>query len=454
MKYSIKILYVMIVFNLMINVGYAAFNGDYVFQIESASQTTINATTTPLNGMMVYNTTTNKINYYDGTTWTAASSSTLFSDNGQLPTNRLVDLNSYNLAFINGNIGIKTTTPSATLDINGSFKLSGIYYDKDGDAGNIGQVLSSTSTGTDWISVIPTPYISNNTEHMIPSNTKVFTIYGTNFQASSIVSIPGFDGTINSFTVTSPTQIDINITAGPATANYDIVVSTNGVTNTSWTGNGVNLLSVAPSNWKDLRLGGDVFTSGTTAGQDIRYRSGMNLLRDINGMYFTGSSPWSAWVKFESLGWTRGTNQTIEWIFTQPDSFMMIGIGSDATNETSSSQWNQAEVQAYFSSSTSMWGLYGNNGTPGNYGNQSNNVALSSCASNVFKLRFTNDGSVGGQTTLYCLPSASQNDWDDIGTIMTTFTIGGTLNPAQVNIMPFIIPRNGGTQRFIAVKVQ
>ena len=456
MKNSIKTLfiYVMIVSNLMISVVYAAFDGNYIFQLESATQTTISAIVTPQQGMMVYNTTDNQVYYYDGSTWTIASSSTLFSNDGQLLANRLVDLNNYNLAFINGDIGIKTIAPTATLDVNGSFRLSGIYYDKNGDAGTNGQVLSSTSTSTDWISVIPTPYILNSTEHMIPLNTKAFTIDGSNFQLTSIVTIPGFDGTINSFTVISPTQIDINITSGAATADYDIVVTTNGVANTAWVGNGVNLLSVAPSNWRDLRLGGDVFTSGTTAGQNIRYRTGMNLLRDVNGMYFTGLDPWGSWVKFESLGWTRGTTQTIEWIFTRPDNFMMIGIGSTATNETSNSQWNQAETQAYFQSSSLLWGLYGNNGTPGNFGNQANNVSLASCASNVFKLRFTNDGSVGGQTTLYCLPSALQNDWDDIGTVMTTFVIGGTLNPGQANIMPFIIPRNGGTQRFIAVRVQ
>ncbi len=87
-------------------------------------------------------------------------------------------------------------------------------------------------------------------------------------------------------------------------------------------------------------------------------------------MYFDGLNPWSSWVKFESLGWTRGSGKTLEWVLTTPTSSMMIGIGSDATNETSTAQYVQAEVEAYFQSSTTMWGLYGNSGTVGATANQ------------------------------------------------------------------------------------
>jgi len=211
-------------------------------------------------------------------------------------------------------------------------------------------------------------------------------------------------------------------------------------------------LCVAVSSWLDLRLGGDVFTVGNGAGNDIRHRAGMTVSRDANGMFFTGSTPWSSWVKFESLSWARGTNQTVEWIFTAPTSFMMIGIGSTATNETATDQYRQGEVEAYFNSSTQFWGLYGNNGTPGATGNQTANTAISSTG--VFKVKFEGDGDAGDTFTLYEIPSASDTDWDDETTVITTFTIGGTLNPNETNIMPFIIPQNGGVQRFLAVKVE
>lgn len=130
----------------------------------------------------------------------------------------------------------------------------------------------------------------------------------------------------------------------------------------------------------------------------------------------------------------------------------MIGIGSDATNESSSSQWAEAEVQAYFSGTTSFWGLYGNNGTPGSFGNQANGVSIA--AGSTFKIKFEDDGDAGDRFTLYQLPSASSSDWDDESNVLSTFLIGGTLNPDETNIMPFIIPRSGGSQRFIAVRVQ
>ena len=166
-------------------------------------------------------------------------------------------------------------------------------------------------------------------------------------------------------------------------------------------------------------------------------------------------APWSSWVKFESLAWTRGDNKTIEWITTQPSGNMMFGIWSDATDENNGAQYAQAETETYFSNGTTMWGLYGNNGTVGSAGNQALSTSLTSCASQVFKTKMTNDGTSGSWVfTLYCLPSASIADWDDENTVMATATIWGTLAPDEANIMPFITPTSGGTQRFVAIRVQ
>ena len=180
------------------------------------------------------------------------------------------------------------------------------------------------------------------------------------------------------------------------------------------------------------------------------------MSRDSDGMFFTGSTPWSSWVKFESLGWTRGENKTLEWVFSNPTSNIMIGIGSDATDETNTAQYQQAEVEAYFNNATTMWGLYGNNGTPGTAGNQSNSVAVASgnCASQILKIKFESDGDLGDPFTIYCLPSASESDWDDESNVLSTFNIAGSLNPDEVNIMPFIIPQNAGTQRFMGIKIE
>ena len=99
--------------------------------------------------------------------------------------------------------------------------------------------------------------------------------------------------------------------------------------------------------------------------------------------------------------------------------------------------------------------IYGNNGTIGTAWSQSNSTTISSCASGVYKWTFTNDGTSGSSVfTLYCLPSAWPWDWDNTSTVMNTFTVGGSLNPNETNLFPFIIPQNGGAQRFIAVRVE
>lgn len=218
---------------------------DLVFRLHKGTTVEINTVATPETGMLVYNTDDSKVYYHDDTNWVATANSNIYTSNGQLTGSREVDLNSHNLGFLNGNIGMGDATPDATLDVAGSFRLDGIFYDKDGDAGTYGQILSSTATGTDWIdATTAVPYITVSEQAMQPSTTKTFTITGYNFIPTSVATIPGFDGTIDSVNIISPTEIEITITSGPAEADYDIVITNNGVSNTSWTGNGDNLLHV------------------------------------------------------------------------------------------------------------------------------------------------------------------------------------------------------------------
>ena len=53
-----------------------------------------------------------------------------------------------------GSVGIGTTIPSQKLQINGSIRVTGSYYDSNNSAGSSGQILSSTGTGTDWTNLI------------------------------------------------------------------------------------------------------------------------------------------------------------------------------------------------------------------------------------------------------------------------------------------------------------
>ena len=51
------------------------------------------------------------------------------------------------------NCGIGTTSPSQKLDVNGNVRFRNRLYASNNSAGSSGQVLSSTGTGTQWISV-------------------------------------------------------------------------------------------------------------------------------------------------------------------------------------------------------------------------------------------------------------------------------------------------------------
>jgi len=216
---------------------------NYIFSLEQATQTEISNISTPQKGMMLYNNTTNEINYYTGIAWIILSAKNLYAENSQMTSNREVNLSTHSLAFTRGNTGIGDTTPDATLDVAGSFRLDGTLQDKDGDVGSAYQILTSTSTGIDWTSSVSAPNLSNNTISVASSTTATITLTGTNFIPTSTVSITGFDGTINSTNVLSPVKIELNITTGAA-GTFDIVVSNNGVANTLWAGNGVGLLQV------------------------------------------------------------------------------------------------------------------------------------------------------------------------------------------------------------------
>lgn len=290
----------------------------------------------------------------------------------------------------------------------------------------------------------PQAVISNISEQISPSATTTITVTGDFITPDVAVQVPGL--TVTNVTWISSNEFTFDVTSLDVGDNYDVIVSTASGSETF-----VDAIQVVLSAWVDLRLGGASLTDGTAAGNDIRYRTGMSMSRDAQGMSFSGLNPWGSWVKFESLGWTRGFGTSLEWIFTSPVAAMMIGVGSDATDEASNSQFFQAETVAYFQNANTFWGLYGNNRTVG--GSATNNNFTSVPTGTTFKILFTDDGGRGGTFTLYQLPSADPSDWDDVSTILTTFTIAGSINPDEPNLLPFIIPRSGGAQRFIAIKV-
>jgi hypothetical protein len=73
--------------------------------------------------------------------------------------------------IVNNKVGIGTTVPSQPLHVAGNIRIEGALYDSNNSSGTLGQVLSSTATGTDWVDVVD--------PNAIPKD--VGTTYNTNF---------------------------------------------------------------------------------------------------------------------------------------------------------------------------------------------------------------------------------------------------------------------------------
>ncbi len=314
----------------------------------------------------------------------------------------------------------------------------------------------NSSTGIDWAAAIvgldiihePSdeseiiPYINDTNIKFDHSETKDIQITGGYFTETTKVTING--QTVNSIQYINNHTLAVNVTSGSIDGFYTLTVDNGQGTASN------NLFEVKLSVWVDLRLGGDTLTDGNGAGNDIRYRSGMSLTRTATGMQFSGSNPWSSWVKFERDTFLRENNDKLSWIIKQPISSAMVGIGSDQTNELSNAQYQEMETLTYFSSSNIIWGLYGNNGIVGTTGSQG--LTINTSPYPYLKLVFENSGSKGGQFSVYGLNSASSvTDWDDTTNLINTFVIGGTLDPSQTNLMPCLVPRVG--DEYIAYKI-
>jgi hypothetical protein len=52
-----------------------------------------------------------------------------------------------------GNVGIGTSSPSQDLHVDGNVRITGAVYDSNNVTGTSGQILSSTGTGTDWVTL-------------------------------------------------------------------------------------------------------------------------------------------------------------------------------------------------------------------------------------------------------------------------------------------------------------
>jgi hypothetical protein len=300
-------------------------------------------------------------------------------------------------------------------------------------------------TGLSVFSELNTPQILTVVPSSVPaSSTQDIVLTGQYLISSTVVTSGSADVTINSTTYDPASgALTVSVTTSANTGAVTLTVD-NGAGETTFD---VNVIELVP--WTILAGsgGGDQLTYGTQAGDFIRYRSGMSRVVLDGYMYFTGRGPWSAWVRIEGLEWDS-TQETkiVEWVFST-DQQMMVGIIGDSQNTGSYSQYQEGEVFDYVTSGYA----YANYGQDVDYADHTD-IPLQFGSGSWLKVKFTGNGAAGTTVSWYEL--ASLDDLDDESNLKGSYVIGSGLAYPSTMLYPGLIPQDGSSTRFYAVRVR
>ena len=165
---------------------------------------------------------------------------------------------------LGGNVGIGTDNPLQKLQVDGSLRVTGAYYDSNNSPGTSGQVLSSTATGTDWItnsggSSLWTDDGTNGISYSVANKGVGIGQVSVNGTALSVTGLARFASTTR---FDSTIRFNSEVLAGTSAGTTGQVLTSNGAGNTtSWT---------TPSS------GGTI--GGTAANTRIAYGSGVDTI--------------------------------------------------------------------------------------------------------------------------------------------------------------------------------
>lgn len=153
---------------------------------------------------------------------------------------------SYGSYFLNTSVAINTYSATQALHVAGNARVTGAYYDSTNSPGTSGQVLSSTVTGTDWIT-LPTGNISG-------SGT---TNYVAKFTGATAIG--------NGIIFDNGTNVGINTTTPSSRLDVNGVITAFGGTSTDWNAKQAALVSgtnIKTVNGNSILGSGNLSTKG------------------------------------------------------------------------------------------------------------------------------------------------------------------------------------------------
>jgi hypothetical protein len=188
----------------------------------------------------------------------------------------------------NGRVGIGTTDPSQTLHVVGNLRVEGAFYDSSNLPGTSGQILSSTATGTRWVSDSSIPnvkaiaiqtsdgiLISNSTTNTI-SNATI--IPANTFPTTCVMDLSWMLERPTPSNTTTTTRVYFNTSNSLTGAT---LLATGQITTTQVTGRHIRQLTKVGSNFKvatatniltsDLSYSANALTTFTLATNQTLY---------------------------------------------------------------------------------------------------------------------------------------------------------------------------------------
>lgn len=263
---------------------------------------------------------------------------------------------------------------------------------------------------------IPVPTVSSLSPNTTSAYKEVRVLaQGTNFTPTTAVTHANI--TITDVTYISDTQLEFTAYSEDVGAEFIDFTTNAGSTNKYF-----NVTVERASTWRDLRAGGDTVTWTSRDGKGTTIANSPTA----DGTSFTGGI-FSSSINISSDQWNRSTPTKVSMILSNAGSHYMAGIGSPNMS-ANTAQYKEVEIAIWMNAEkvASCWGSTGTLGT-------GTSITPGSAPYKVgthTKYVFENNGEAGSMVRIYSIDPAV-DDWRHGGTLLTEFTIGGSIAPDE-----------------------